>query len=812
MATEKCTQANFCYQAPLLLSQGFQVQASVQEGQQVRSVNTFTYLTRIPRTKINYFFISPTYLGNLCDFPLKIDRESDGNIEKENVSFETPTQLKVSVEEFREIEKLNNYLWKHIFGVKDSEYENSPFEVIEDDSKFLAKATYSELRRQYLLYPSKLKGNTQIYDDKMVKKILKKIKDRESNKPKKIKEKYYQKNLFFLKSELGSDPRLYIPTDSGIILHDRVTCYDVMHLIWHFAFGSKATYNQNDSEHKDFFLRLRENLGLKSFDISQKQFLDFLYSEELFKNTSGDTSGWGKVLRSFVDAYPDKNQIKGKTIMMALKIPKASEFDYNFAETRCRYSSCQQLKSKKKVEAKNVQIVLQDQLVDSGIDYEIYNSFLLMPSILVNVERLAQVREFKLLHKFGFMKNYHLYKALSSTSFDKVMNFETLETLGDTVLKTIITLHLYKQSKAYDEKLMTQERAKIINNDNLGNRGLEAGLQFFLKKDFTSITKGKYTPPGFVLKSSADKPVVQNFEAQVISQKMVADCVEASIGAAILSTRRLYESLQVLKQYRVLEKFDFAGFEKFFTQEFRFDLSALSQIKAKVGYNISHYEMYALSNSGMFSKLRRPLMMQKYHQRMTKILRQLKNLKKKNVSLKHNEFTAEITSSATGETLRNYFCDKKELIQKTPVLESHYLGILQSQYLGYSFKNTRLLRCALSQCSTDPQTKREYERMEFLGDAVIELMTIFLARQVFIFLKKAYTPEMLHMLKPALLSKEGGLTRMFMNLKLHRFLFDFDKILGTQKSAMIDYMKNASMDYKDLWFLQDVVVRIFKIA
>ncbi|TAF36214.1 MAG: hypothetical protein EAZ66_07715 [Alphaproteobacteria bacterium] len=68
--------------------------------------------------------------------------------------------------------------------------------------------------------------------------------------------------------------------------------------------------------------------------------------------------------------------------------------------------------------------------------------------------------------------------------------------------------------------------------------------------------------------------------------------------------------------------------------------------------------------------------------------------------------------------------------------------------------------------------------MEFLGDAVIELMTIFLARQVFIFLKKAYTPEMLHMLKPALLSKEGGLTRMFMNLKLHRFLFDSDKMLS----------------------------------
>lgn len=46
---------------------------------------------------------------------------------------------------------------------------------------------------------------------------------------------------------------------------------------------------------------------------------------------------------------------------------------------------------------------------------------------------------------------------------------------------------------------------------------------------------------------------------------MVADCVEASIGAAILSTRRLYEGLLVLKEYRILEKFDFKGYERFFT-------------------------------------------------------------------------------------------------------------------------------------------------------------------------------------------------------------------------------------------------------
>lgn len=117
----------------------------------------------------------------------------------------------------------------------------------------------------------------------------------------------------------------------------------------------------------------------------------------------------------------------------------------------------------------------------------------------------------------------------------------------------------------------------------------------------------------------------------------------------------------------------------------------------------------------------------------------------------------------------------------------------------------------MSVCSHNTNVKKEYERMEFLGDAVIELLTIFLARQVFIFLKKAYNPEMLHMLKPALLSKEGGLTRIFMNLKIHRFLFDIENMPEDLKIGIIKYMKNASPSYKDLWFLQNIVVSLFSI-
>lgn len=62
------------------------------------------------------------------------------------------------------------------------------------------------------------------------------------------------------------------------------------------------------------------------------------------------------------------------------------------------------------------------------------------------------------------------------------------------------------------------------------------------------------------------------------------------------------------------------------------------------------------------------------------------------------------------------------------------------------------------------------------------------------------------MLKPALLSKEGGLTRIFMNLKLHRFMYDIRNMPDDQLVSMIKYMKNASSSYKNLWFQQNIVV------
>lgn len=74
------------------------------------------------------------------------------------------------------------------------------------------------------------------------------------------------------------------------------------------------------------------------------------------------------------------------------------------------------------------------------------------------------------------MKNYPLLKALSSKSYDRIMNNETLETIGDSVLKTIVTLHLFVSSQNKDEGRMTEDRMRLINNNYLAEKGFETGI------------------------------------------------------------------------------------------------------------------------------------------------------------------------------------------------------------------------------------------------------------------------------------------------------------------------------------------------
>lgn len=94
------------------------------------------------------------------------------------------------------------------------------------------------------------------------------------------------------------------------------------------------------------------------------------------------------------------------------------------------------------------------------------------------------------MHKIlGFKpKNLSIYKRVFThrsmnlkDNLGNDINYERLEFLGDSLLDSIISTHLFKQSPQGDEGYLTKMRAKAVSRNNLNKIGKSFGLLDFLQ-------------------------------------------------------------------------------------------------------------------------------------------------------------------------------------------------------------------------------------------------------------------------------------------------------------------------------------------
>ena len=76
------------------------------------------------------------------------------------------------------------------------------------------------------------------------------------------------------------------------------------------------------------------------------------------------------------------------------------------------------------------------------------------------------------------MKDHLLFKAMNSSSLDRSNNYQPLETLGDTVLKTLATMNLYLNTNDGPDK-MTDKRKNEINNAHLEKCARSNSIMYF---------------------------------------------------------------------------------------------------------------------------------------------------------------------------------------------------------------------------------------------------------------------------------------------------------------------------------------------
>ncbi|MDR2207323.1 MAG: ribonuclease III [Flavobacteriaceae bacterium] len=82
----------------------------------------------------------------------------------------------------------------------------------------------------------------------------------------------------------------------------------------------------------------------------------------------------------------------------------------------------------------------------------------------------------------GFnVQNIDIYKEAFSLKKYKSKNYERLEFLGDTVLGTIISSHLFSIYPKANEGFLTQMKSKIVNRKNLNRLGDEFHITDFIQ-------------------------------------------------------------------------------------------------------------------------------------------------------------------------------------------------------------------------------------------------------------------------------------------------------------------------------------------
>lgn len=144
---------------------------------------------------------------------------------------------------------------------------------------------------------------------------------------------------------------------------------------------------------------------------------------------------------------------------------------------------------------------------------------------LIKLESYSYLVEF--CGKFKYTGSFETIRdATTAPSLDSINNYETLECIGDTVLKLIASLYYYLKDPNIGEGVLTAKRTASINNKFLSKIAMTNGLDRYLKCE--GLTLSRFQPPFHEGKCKGHKAQLVD---HLMSEAMLADFVEALMGA-----------------------------------------------------------------------------------------------------------------------------------------------------------------------------------------------------------------------------------------------------------------------------------------
>ena len=363
-------------------------------------------------------------------------------------------------------------------------------------------------------------------------------------------------------------------------------------------------------------------------------------------------------------------------------------------------------KEKEEIE-KFTKILPPDTVFRYYIQQNDIDIFEFIPSIFCNLEEILKVSQFiidnnltkdknsKEIRKIE--KNYSFLKwAFTLHSDVQDFNYETLETLGDSILKMLATTLVYHINELNDKEINVDKlvfgRKTLICNLHLYNKGQKGKIYNYIiryPKDILNYS--------FPFENEKIKSGVIN-----VSQKIIADIVESSIGGIFLLTKKLKDC------FNYLIKLEIPFVEK--------DDNKYNETK------------------GRFAKEAKWNEENKYKTLVDKscqiMIRKMKNFDEFN-------FPENISELMEGNKIKNNINMRKLMdnyLMKCYNKTKEFKGVknsfdyLQQCKIFYNFKDKKLLEQAMTHKSQVKSNSKNYEKLELLGDSIVE---IFIAQYTF---------------------------------------------------------------------------------
>ncbi|KAF2403577.1 P-loop containing nucleoside triphosphate hydrolase protein [Trichodelitschia bisporula] len=160
------------------------------------------------------------------------------------------------------------------------------------------------------------------------------------------------------------------------------------------------------------------------------------------------------------------------------------------------------------------------------VDFVTFSLFI--PSILRRFEMRMIAEELRttLLGPVGIQNLEYVQTAIMHDAAQEDSNYQRQEFLGDCVLKYIMSVDVISKNPKWPEGYLSQEKDRRVSNRRLCRAALDKGLDRFIVND--SFTGLKWRPY-YIHEVLAAEP-----EKRELSPKVIADVVEALIGAAML--------------------------------------------------------------------------------------------------------------------------------------------------------------------------------------------------------------------------------------------------------------------------------------